>query len=112
MGEQSAHEPVCFLTELCISVRIIKYRLAILEQEHVHMHSIPCFPGQGLRHECGGAAIQYGFILDHVFCRHRIIRKLKHITELYLYLHLSAAADLGVMVFNINSPLTHGKAHT
>ena len=59
-----------------------------------------------LFHACGAAES-----LARLLLHSGIIGQLQHIAELNLYFHLTAAADLGMMVFNINSPVAHCQAH-
>ena len=111
MPEQTAHEVVSELAELGIAVLVIEQGLAVLLEEHMHMHAVAGFAVDGLGHKGCGAAFRDGGIADDVLCDHGIICHLCNICQLNFNLKLTGAADLVMMVFDLYSPILHEKAH-
>ena len=75
------------------------------------MHSRTGLAVDGLGHEGNRLAFPYGLVLDDVLGEHRLVCHLRHWSELDLDLHLSGAADLMVMVTDLDALLLHQHGH-
>ena len=71
----------------------------------MHVHAAAGLPCHGLGEEGGGAPLPHGLVFDHVLSGHGVVGHAGHLAQLYLNLHLAAAAHLGVVVLHLDTPL-------
>ena len=111
MLQKAAHEVVRELGKLSVAVLVIEEGLAVLDEEHVNVHPVARFAEYGLGHEGRGAAVLNGVVLDYVLGDHGVVGHLLDIGKLDLYLKLTGAADLVMMVLDLYAPFVHQLAH-
>ena len=75
------------------------------------MHTVPGFIKNGFRHKRGALAPGLRHILDNVLDYHRLVGHLGHFAHFGLYLLLSGASDLMMMIFDLNAPVFERSAH-
>ena len=100
------------MAQLSVAFGAVEHRLSFFKQKHMHMHAVAGFSRKGLGHEGCSASVFHSLVFDDVFGRHCVIGQFQHVSELDLDLHLSAAAHFGMMVFDVDPPFAHDKAHT
>ena len=105
MLKQSAHEIVCRLAQVRITLIIRKDGFISLHQEHMNMHSASCLTVNGLRHKGCAHSVFLSGIFDYVFDKNGCIRHLSDFTEKRFDLELTAGTDLGMVILNGNTCL-------
>ena len=99
------------LTEVRVTVVIGEHRLAVLQKQHMDVHSAACLTVDGLGHKGRGLAVLERRVADDILDHHARVGHLAHLAELRLDLKLTRAANLGVVVLNGNAGFFHVQAH-
>ena len=105
MLKQSAHEIVCRLAQMRISLVIRKDGLISLHQKHMNMHSASCLTVNGLGHKGCAHSVFLSGVFDYVFDKNGRIRHLCDFAEKRFNLELAAGTDLGMVILNGNTCL-------
>ena len=100
-----------FLAQLGIAVIIREHRLAVFEQQHMHVHTAACLAVNRLGHQrCGLAVLQCG-VADDILDHHAGIGHGGHLAQHGLDLELTGGAHLRMMVLHRNTRLLHEHHH-
>ncbi len=94
-----------------IAFLVVKQRLPVFEQQHMHMHTAPRFLINRFRKEGSCLALLRRHIFNNIFDNHGIVCHSRHIRQLYLYFHLSGPTYFMMMIFYFNAPIFHHHTH-
>jgi len=109
--QQAAHEPVRFAAQVCVAVIVGEDGLAVLEQQHMHVHAAAGLAVDGLGHEGGALAVLQGSVVDDILDHHGGVGHLGQLAQLGLDLKLAGSSHFGVVIVDLDAGVLHVHAH-
>ena len=111
MLQKAAHEPVCFLAQVRVTVVIGEDGLVVLQKQHMDMHAAAGLVVNGLRHQSGGETVFPCHVVNDVFDHHGAVCHGLEIAQQGLDLKLAGAADFGMMILHRDTGFLNLHAH-